>query len=160
MPSEVTSFPEGYVLSDYADLAFTLAGNGIMFGIKKQTDKLKLGRDSIANVDVWHYADDRIQSVQMRQAAADRRSTYRAVLWLDKMNVVQLSDDDMKFVTMTRAGLTGLGRDATPYISDTNWGGAASDFYIVDGRTGVRTLIIKNLARSMGLSPDGKKFLY
>lgn len=160
VPSEVTSFPEGYVLSDYADLAFTLAGNGIMFGIKKQTDKLKLGRDSIANVDVWHYADDRIQSVQMRQAAADRRSTYRAVLWLDKMNVVQLSDDDMKFVTMTRAGLTGLGRDATPYISDTNWGGAASDFYIVDGRTGVRTLIIKNLARSMGLSPDGKKFLY
>ena len=131
-----------------------------MFGIKEQTDKLKLSRDSIANVDIWHYADEEIQSVQMIQANSDRRSTFRATLWLDKMNVVQLNDETMTSVTMNRDGLTGLGRDPKPYASDVDWGGASSDFYIVDGRTGARTLIVKKIARSMGLSPDARYFLY
>ena len=159
-PEVAASFPKGYVLSEYGNLAFTLAGNGVMFGIKEQTDKQKLSRDSIANVDVWHYADEEIQSVQMIQASSDRRSNYRATLWLDKMNVVQLSDEKMESVTMNRDGLTGLGRDASPYASDVDWGGASSDFYIVDGRTGTRTLVVKKIARSMGLSPDAKYFLY
>ena len=96
----------------------------------------------------------------MRQATGDRRTTYRAILWFDKMNVIQLNDDDLRILTMDRDGLVGLGRDPKSYISDTNWGGAASDFYIVDGRTGARTLIVKNVARAMGMSPDSKYFLY
>lgn len=159
-PSKAQDFPEGYVLSEYGSLTFTLNNGGIMFSIKEQTPKVKMSRDSIANVDVWHWADERIQSVQMRQAAGDRRSAYRAILWFDKMNMVQLSDDNMRTVTMDRDGLTGLGRDPKPYISDTNWGGAASDFYIVDGRTGSRKLVVKALARAMGISPDSKYFLY
>jgi len=159
-PAEAGSFPKGFVLSEFGNLSFTLAGNGVMFGIKEQTEKLKLSRDTIANVDVWHYADEEIQSVQMIQAAGERRSTFRAVLWLDNMSVVQLSDDSMESVTMNRTGLTGLGRDPSPYASDVDWGGSSSDFYIVDGRTGARTLVVKKIARSMGLSPDAKYFLY
>jgi dipeptidyl aminopeptidase/acylaminoacyl peptidase len=159
-PVSAAGFPSGYVLSEFGSLTFTLSNTGIMFAIKEQEPKLKMSRDTIANVDVWHYADERIQSVQMIQANSDKRSTYRAVLWFDKMNVVQLNDDDMRTVSMDRDGLTGLGRDPKPYISDTNWGGAASDFYIVDGRTGTRTLIAKGISRAMGMSPDSKYFVY
>jgi len=160
VPSAAETFPKGYVLSEFSNPTFTLAGNGVMFGIKEQTDKLKLSKDSVANVDVWHYADEEIQSVQMIQGAREKRSTFSAILWLDKMNVVQLNDDTMESVTMTRDGLTGLGRDGKAYASDVDWGGSSSDFYIVDGRTGARTLVVKKIARAMGLSPDGKNFLY
>jgi dipeptidyl aminopeptidase/acylaminoacyl peptidase len=159
-PSTATGFPDGYVLSEYGSLSFTLDNSGIMLSIKEQTQKVKMSRDTIANVDVWHYADEQIQSVQMRQAAGNRRSAGRAILWFDKMNLVTLSDDNMRTVTMNREGTTGVGRDPKPYISDTNWGGAASDFYIVDGKSGSRTLIEKGITRPMGLSPDSKYFIY
>ena len=126
-PSATSGFPEDYVLSENGSLTFTFNNAGIMFAIKEQTPRIRMSRDTIANVDVWHYADERIQSVQMRQATGDRRTTYRAILWFDKMNVIQLNDDDLRILTMDRDGLVGLGRDPKSYISDTNWGGAASD---------------------------------
>ena len=159
-PSATTGFPKDFVLSENGSLTFTHTNSGIMFAVKEQTPRVRMSRDTIANVDVWHYADERIQSVQMRQASGDRRTTYRAILWFDKMNVIQLNDDDLRALTMDRDGLVGLGRDPKPYISDTNWGGAASDFYIVDGRTGARTLIAKGISRSMGMSPDNKYFVF
>lgn len=159
-PATVQGFPENYVISEFGSLTYTLSNTGLMFAIKEQSPRERLSRDSIANVDVWHYADEQIQSVQMMQAGSQRRSTYRAILWFDQMNMVQLNDDDMRSVSMDRNGLTGLGRDPKPYISDTNWGGSASDFYVVDGRTGKRTLIVRNVTRSMGMSPDSKYFVW
>lgn len=159
-PTKVQGFPQGFVISEVGNLTFTLNNSGLMFAIKEQTEKQRLSRDSIANVDVWHYKDEQIQSVQMNQAAMERRMTNRAILWFDRMNVIQLSDDSMGTVTMDRDGLIGLGRDPKPYISDIDWGGSASDFYIVDGRTGQRTLIVKKITRAMGMSPDSKYFLW
>ncbi|MBM3420130.1 MAG: S9 family peptidase, partial [Bacteroidetes bacterium] len=159
-PAAGSGFPEGYVISEFGSLTFTLNNSGIMFAMKEQSPRVRMSRDTIANVDVWHYADERIQSVQMIQANSERRSTYRGILWFDNMRVVQLNDDNMRSITMNREGTTGLGRDPKPYISDTNWGGAASDFYIVDGRTGARTLVGKGIARAMGMSPDSRFFLW
>ncbi len=159
-PEALEGFPEDYVVSDLSGMRFTTDGEGLLFGIKRQEERIRVSRDTVANVDVWHYADERIQSVQMRRANAERRSTDQAIIWLDRNRFVRLADETMPVVGMNRDGKRGIGRNPTPYIRDTDWGGSSSDIYFVDGLNGDRTLIVNELTRSMGSSPDGRYFLY
>ena len=90
----------------------------------------------MANVDVWHWKDDRIQSVQMRRASRDRNYTDQAVFDVDFKKFVRLTDEKMSSITRTQDGVWGVGRNAKPYVSDTSWGGGQADTYRVDIATG------------------------
>ncbi|MEE4116632.1 MAG: prolyl oligopeptidase family serine peptidase [Marinilabiliaceae bacterium] len=159
-PAADSAFPEDYVLSDLGELAFTLDNRSIIISIKEQEAVNKISRDTVPNVDVWHWNDEIIQSVQMVRASRDRRATYKGLLHLDEMSFVQLSSDDMRYVSYNRSADIIIGSDPRPYISDTNWGGGQSDYYLIDAKTGKRSLIEKKIGASMGMSPDGLYFLY
>jgi len=159
-PVNDKNFPEGYILSEKSGLSFSTDNNRLVIGIKEQSKKEKLSRDTISNVDVWHWDDEDIQSVQMLRASREKNSTYTAILHLDKMNFVQLSSDDMRYISLNRNADQAIGGDPKPYISDTNWGGGFSDYYLIDTKTGSKKLIEKKVGRSMGLSPQGTQFLF
>ena len=160
IPDDDKNFPEGYILSEKGNLSFSLDNKRLVISIKEQNKKEKLSRDTIANVDVWHWDDEDIQSVQMRRASREENSTYTAILHLDKMDFVQLSSDDMRYISLNRNADQAIGGDPKPYISDTNWGGGFNDYYFIDTKTGSKKLIEKKVGRSMGLSPQGTYFLF
>jgi dipeptidyl aminopeptidase/acylaminoacyl peptidase len=159
-PASDGIFPGDYVLSEQRGLAFSLDNKTMIIGIKEQEKVQKMSRDTIANVDVWHWDDEQIQSVQMIRDRRNRMSTYSALLHLADMSFVQIESDDMRSSMMNRNADRIIGGDPKPYISDTDWGGSYSDYYMIDPVTGKKNLIGKKIGRVMGLSPDGNYFLY
>ncbi|MBN1939675.1 MAG: S9 family peptidase [Candidatus Aminicenantes bacterium] len=159
-PAKDAAFPKDMVASEFAPLHWTKDLSRIYFGIKEQEKEVEKPKGPVADVDVWHYKDEQIQSVQMVRASRDRNRTWQAALILDGMKVVRLADDSMRSFQIADEGRFGLGSDPKPYIYELNWGGAPADYYRVDTETGERSLIEKKIARPMGLSPDGRWFLY
>ena len=159
-PATDPLFPDDLVLSELGRLSFSLDNHRIMVSLKEQEKVEKMSRDSIANVDVWHWEDEQIQSVQMVRSPREKRSTYTGLLHLEPIKFVQLSSDDMRRAITNRNADRIIGADPKPYINDTNWGGAQSDYYIIDPQTGNKKLIGEKIGRSMGLSPDGNWFIW
>ncbi|MBN1387870.1 MAG: hypothetical protein JW965_05445, partial [Bacteroidales bacterium] len=159
-PGEDKAFPADHVLSEQGRLAFSLDNKRMTISIKEQDKVVKMSRDTIANVDVWHWDDEQIQSVQMVQDRRNRMSTYSGLLNLNELSFVQIESDDMRTSIMNRNANRIIGGDPKPYISDTNWGGGYSDYYMIDPLTGKKTLIEEKIGRTMGLSPDGDHFLF
>ncbi|MCD6332949.1 MAG: S9 family peptidase [Bacteroidales bacterium] len=157
---DLAGFPGGDVISESGSIRFSLDNQRIVLSIKKQSKVIKASKDTIANVDVWHWNDEEIQSVQMVRISREKRKTYTGILHLNDSRFVQLSSDNLRYVSLNRNLNRAVGADPKPYINDINWGGGFSDYYLVNARTGEKTLIEKKIGRSMGLSPDGSYFLF
>ncbi len=158
-PREDESFPEGYVLSELRTPSWSEDGERVFLGIKEQEEAAEEEEDQ-ANVDVWHWKDERVQSRQEAQAGRDRRSTDLAVLNLEGSRFVRLGDESLERVTPTYDGRWAVGYDDSPYAMDRDRGESRSDVYRVDPTSGERTLITQALTYPMGTSPDSRWFLY
>jgi dipeptidyl aminopeptidase/acylaminoacyl peptidase len=174
-PSQDTDFPEGMVISEKTasqsrsrrgqstrGALFWSEDNTLIFcGIKEQEkvpEKKKEDENPAADVDIWHWEDEVIQSVQMKRAARDRNFTYRSVYsWKDK-KFLQLTDEKMRTISISQNAKWGIGRDDKAYISD--WKEEQADYYRVNTYTNERTLMFKGQKRVLGLSPDSNHYLF
>ncbi|MGD2122368.1 MAG: prolyl oligopeptidase family serine peptidase [Gemmatimonadota bacterium] len=120
--------------------------------------------DFMADVDIWHVNDERLQSVQMIRASRDRNQTYTSVVHLEgsgsdaSARFVQLTDETMEAIQISDNGRFAMGRNDKPYRSD--WEPSYADYYLVDLDTGQRTPVLEGHLRTLGFSPDGKHYLY
>ncbi len=124
---------------------------------EKEPEKKKEDAEPVANVDIWHWKDERIQSVQMVQAEFDQNFTYRSAFNLKDKRFVRLSDENMRRISITKDGKWGIGEDDKAYLSD--WKERKADYYRVNTSTGERTLMFKAQGLTLGLSPNSKHFL-
>jgi dipeptidyl aminopeptidase/acylaminoacyl peptidase len=158
-PAERDGFPAGFVVSERGTVSWSEDVARVFFGIKEQEAEFEEDDDRpVANVDLFHWDDDRLQTVQERQANRDRDFTYRAALNLPSGRFVQLTDSTMRAIDLTRDGAWGIGRDDRAYVSD--WEEDRADYYRVNTATGERVLMFEAQKRTLGLSPDSKHFLY
>jgi dipeptidyl aminopeptidase/acylaminoacyl peptidase len=160
-PDTGEGLPAGQVISENGELQWSEGLGTLFVGTRAQEDKLEdWPKDALplADVNIWHWADEAIQPAQQRRATRDRNRSYLAAVHLDNGRMVPLADSLMRSVDLTRDGRWGVGEDPTPYISD--WKPAYTDLYRVDTRTGERTPVLEKQLRSLGLSPDSKNFLY
>ncbi len=158
-PAKAGGFPKGMVLSEFSTPQWTKDGARIFLGIKEQEPEPPAGNDPKANVDVWHWKDEQLQSVQIIRLQQERRATLPAAYVIDSGKFVQLGDNDMRGVTPVANGKWGIGRNEAPYRGEFTEASKA-DYYRVNMESGERTLISKALTRTMGSAPDGKWFLY
>ena len=161
-PADAPSFPDGFVVSEVGPTRWIEGGRRVALGIKEQEVEIDDERpdDERPNVDVWHWDDDRVQSQQMIQAAADRRYTYTAVIDLDAGTFARLATDDMPRVDLTDDGRWGIGRRDAPYRGDVTAAGGRADIVRVDPGSGATQVIAEGVRRPMGSSPDGRFFVY
>ncbi|MCJ7582098.1 MAG: prolyl oligopeptidase family serine peptidase [Candidatus Aminicenantes bacterium] len=174
-PSQDTSFPESMVISEKTGSSSRSRGGQsargplfwsedntmIFLGIKGQEkvpEKKKDDDNPVADVDIWHWNDEVLQSVQMKRAASDRNFTFRSVYhWKDK-KFFQLTDEKMRTISISENARWGIGRDDKAYISD--WQETQADYYRVNTRTNERTLMFKGQKQVLGLSPDSRHYLF
>ncbi|MBZ5497216.1 MAG: prolyl oligopeptidase family serine peptidase [Acidobacteriia bacterium] len=159
--TDAADFPKDMVISEKAALSWSEDLSKVFFGIKEQEKEPEKKRDdapAVANVDIWHWKDDRIQAEQMIRANTDRNFTFRAVSILSTKKFVRLTDESMRTIQLTQNEAWGIGRDDRAYISD--WEESKSDYYRVNTTTGERTPMFKAQGETLGLSPDSKHFLY
>jgi dipeptidyl aminopeptidase/acylaminoacyl peptidase len=152
---------EGTVISEDGRVAWNDDGTILFVGTRAQSDELDDWPEDglpLADVNIWHWADDRIQSQQQRQASADQERTYAAALHLSDGHLVQLADESVRTVEVASTGRWAIGRDDRAYVSD--WEPSLADYYRIDTRTGERTPVLEAQLRTLGLSPDGATYLY
>jgi dipeptidyl aminopeptidase/acylaminoacyl peptidase len=164
-PSTAAGFPKGFVVSERAPLSWSEDGRRVFLAIIPQRSAADTARrpstDSIADVDVWRTDDERIQSVQMIRAEADRNFTFRQAFDVTDGRYVTLTDSSMRELELSLDGRWAVGRDVRAYVSD--YKRPAADFYRVNTATGERTLMLKGQLtgqHALGISPDGRNYLY
>jgi dipeptidyl aminopeptidase/acylaminoacyl peptidase len=161
---QLAGLPDSMVISEKGPLSWSPDHSKVFVGLKEQEARPPVRRDStavvepIGNVDVWHWKDPYIQPVQMVRAQQDRNRTFTASVLLAQKKVVPLADARMDRVQLTKDGNWGVGQDDKDYVDD--WKPQLTDIYRVSTMTGERTPVLKGQERTLGLSPDGKYFLY
>ena len=174
-PADDPNFPENMVISERVIPSRRRRGTApvkkralfwsedksrVFCGIKEQEKKPEKKEDAepLPNVDIFHWKDDRIQTVQRSQAEIDRNFTFRSALNLKDKKFVRLADEKMRVISISENGKWGIGIDNRAYISD--WKESLADYYRVNSATGQRQLMLKTQGRTLGLSPDSKHYLY
>ncbi|MHC4457415.1 MAG: S9 family peptidase [Planctomycetota bacterium] len=190
--TENKDFPKDMVISEKGKLSWNSDATKVFFGIKEQKpdpkheksdkenkenkedkdnkdgDKKSSKKSPVSDLDIWHWKDVRIQSVQRARANREKNRTYRSVFNLMEKQFVQLADESMKQITITLDGKWGVGSDDRQYIHD--WKPHKADYYRVDTNTGERQLMLTAHQSSLSqwrrgrggsaLSPDNKHFAY
>jgi len=159
--SSTDGAPDGWVLSEKGSLVWNEDGTSLFVATKEQDDELEDWPEEdvpLADVNIWHWQDDRIQAQQQQSASRDRDRTYVAAANLATKSIVPLADEEMPQVQVTRDGRWGIGANDRAYISD--WKPDFADYYRIDTHTGERTLFLEAQLNTLGLSPDSQHFLY
>jgi hypothetical protein len=121
-PKDASNFPQNMVISSNGELNFSENGQIVLFGMDEQEEKKEMSKDTLPNVDVFHWKDERINTVQQRRANRNKRFSYLCSFSLSDKKFTRLADEKMRMVLPSRHSQYWVGRDEKPYISDVNWG--------------------------------------
>jgi len=156
--------PAGWVVNENARLTFGENSPRLFFGTSpayKLKDTTVLDEDR-AVVDVWHWAEGRLHTVQVNSKPRDVKKTYTAVYHADRKKVVQLATSEIPDIQLPDKGdgPKAAGFSTLPYELESMWrGSAGADVWIVDVMTGEAGKVKEKLRARMRFSPAGK-YLY
>ncbi|HEX3865968.1 MAG TPA: hypothetical protein VHV78_04415, partial [Gemmatimonadaceae bacterium] len=123
-PAKDPAFPKGDVLSELSAPRWTRDRAKLLVGLKEQEPDPSVSPpagEPKANVDVWHWKDDEVQSVQIVRFAQERRATLPAVFNVNSGTLVPIADSVMRNVTPTPSGKWAIGRIDTTYRTEVQW---------------------------------------
>ncbi|MEI9945433.1 MAG: hypothetical protein WDN26_14600 [Chitinophagaceae bacterium] len=141
----------GMTVSEFSTPEFSKSGKRLFFG----TAPIQLPEDTTiadidkARLDIWHYNDDEIQTVQLLNLRSDLQKNYLAVYDFEKSGVKQLGSLDIPVVYKTNegdgdifVGVTDVGRRI-----ESQWTGATiKDIYAINVKDGSQKLVKKDLS--------------
>jgi dienelactone hydrolase len=178
-PAADKAFPEGMTASPNRSPAWTESFDAILFGIqeakkKKDADKKDAPKDGppapppadesdedLPDLVIWHGQDSRLQSQQQVQEQRDKDYSYEAEYRPAERKFVRLATDDLRYIDAAPKGRFAVGQDNRAYQLDTSLDGRGfQDIYVVDMKTGQRTLALTKNRWYFGTLYDGSHFLY
>jgi len=115
---------------------------------------------------IWNWQDKRLQSMQRTQLQRDKNFNVMSVWNVSTNTFTSLADSSIKSIALSPDQSIGYGLDFTAYEYESSLDGQRyADVYLLDVKTGKRTLALKKLylnALSSGLtfSPNGDNLLY
>ncbi|OEK05587.1 hypothetical protein BFP71_14080 [Roseivirga misakiensis] len=154
--ASAANFPKEMVISEFGAPVWHESDGQIFLYVKEQQQEPKKDDLLKANVDVWHWKDEQVQSTQIVRANRDRRSTYLAVLNLSNKAFFQLANADMPNVNFNLMTNWAVGREDKPYRDDVNNPRGFEDLYSIDTKTGEKRLIKRRNYFYSGISPNGQ----
>jgi len=157
--------PEGWIINENARLSFGEKSNRLFFGTSpayKIRDTTVLDEDR-PNVDVWHYAEGRLHTVQVINRQRDMRRNYMAVWHDDSKKIVQLGTPDKPDIQLPDRGDAAcvLATSNLPYELESMWEGGSgkTDVWLIDIYSGDAKKLKEGYRARPRFSPAGK-YLY
>jgi dipeptidyl aminopeptidase/acylaminoacyl peptidase len=148
----------GWAISEHRDLRFSEDGSRLYLGTAPIRPVVDTSIPEIDRVklDIWHYKDDRLQPQQLVELNGDEKKSYLAVYDLNWKKLVQLGDEDLADVIISKNGNADLAIGLDADRTATQWTGEVEyDVYAVDVSTGKRRPVVKDLISVPQLSPKG-----
>ncbi|MBR4212575.1 MAG: S9 family peptidase [Bacteroidales bacterium] len=151
--------PKGWELGQKADVNFY--DGYLTFGtrpVPPEKDTTLVDFEQ-AQLDIWVWNEDYIQTIQKNRLSRDKNRTYLAKIGYDGHGFVQLADEDMPSVTLADKHTCPytLVANEKPYRIQRQWDySSCSDLWQIDLRSGSRKLLEKASSLTYASeSPDG-----
>lgn len=184
---EDANFPSGKGISGFGQAYWSDDLSTLFFGIADLEKKEKKAADSTATrgerpapgarsgaaadiekpeLIIWNWQDKRLQSAQQLQQARDKNFNLTSAYHVASKKFTALADEiELRTVSVGPKQLYAVGYDYTPYEMDNNLSGQSFvDVYIIDVKSGERTLLLKNhyqsASRTLAFAPNGQAVVY
>lgn len=158
----------GMTISEYGNLSFSKSGSRLFFGtapIQPPKDTSLVEMDQV-KLDIWHYNDDYLQTVQLFRLQRDLQTNYLAVYHLDRNELHQLGSVDLPTIYPTNEGDGDQFVGVTDYGKriESQWtGNTKKDIYAINVNDGSRQLVKKDMLGIITpqyISPTGKYIMW
>ncbi len=158
----------GMVPSEHSTPEFSKSGKRLFFGtvpIQAPKDTSLVDID-LVKLDIWHYNEDYLQTVQLSRLSRDLRQSLLAVYDLENGRVQQLASEKIPQIFQTNEGDGDIFYAATDFGKrvESQWAGnTKKDLYAIDVKTGTTKLIKENVQGFVSptfVSPTGKYLLW
>ncbi|MEP1087364.1 prolyl oligopeptidase family serine peptidase [Algoriphagus sp.] len=144
---------------DETRLFFGVSPDYVDYGYENDTTILDEDRVSL---DIWGWQDSEIQPMQLKNKSREEKFSYLATIDLATDKITQLADLEVKNVSLESKieREFGIAWTDAPYRINYSWDvQIGRDLYLVDFKTGSKTLIEKDVSGFPSISPEGK-YLY
>jgi dipeptidyl aminopeptidase/acylaminoacyl peptidase len=164
-PRGDAAFPKDMTISPSRPAAWTEDRSALVFGIQPAKPKAQPKKDGEGterpDLVIWHWQDEKLQSQQQLEAAADRTVSYLSVYHTHDRKFVRLADEKLPTATTTPKGKWAIGIDTKAHRRmNTLDGENYLDVYVIDMKTGRRRLALPKVRWFDAVSPDGTQVLY
>ncbi len=163
--NQTAGIPAGWEISDNGRISISDSGRRIFLGlapIKPPKDTTILDEEKPV-LDVWHWNEPVLQTVQLKNQSRDSRKTYLTVFHIDSKSLVPLETPELSGVVPIKSGDSDqlVAWSNLPYAVQTMWEGSPehNDIYLMDIFTGQTRLIKKDVRIYPAVSPKGE-FIY
>ncbi len=158
-------FRKDFVVSDKANLSFSLDGSRLFLGASPPPEPDKSAEDDTPAdekvfLDLWHWKDDYIQPIQKVRAEQERQRSYRAAYDVKGKKFVQLADEKLETLVPSSDGRLAIGSDNRSYRVTNDYDPGLTDFYLVNADDGSRKIVTQKQRFNVSLSPGGKYAIY
>ncbi len=163
---ETEGMIEDWSVSENGTLSFTESGERLLFGTaEKAVEEAEdtLLADEKYKLDIWSWHDDVLQPQQKVNLNREKRANYQAVYFVNENKMVQLADKELPSVRvlMKGDGDLAVGTSNLKYRKLGSWdSNRYTDQYIVDVKTGKRTLVLEAAPSSVVFSPSGEQMVF
>lgn len=156
---------KGWSVSDNGNLFFSKNGQRLFFG----TAAIPTPKDTtivdfeVAKVDIWHYQDDYLQPMQLKNADREAKRTYLAAYTPATHRFVQLADTSLESITLPADNNSNyvLGSSDRNNRVQIQWiGRTLKNAYLINIQDGSRKLIRDTLDGRYLISPGGNYILW
>ena len=154
--------PEEWGVSPHQGISFSARGNRLLLGTRPPAPAREPDPawshplDEEVEVDIWHWRDEELMTVQNVRRTQRMRRSYQAVFFLDDGRLVQLADPSLPSVQVGADGdaQVAVGSDPTPYGVEASWESPnPRDLYLVEVETGERRLLVERARGGAAVSP-------
>lgn len=145
---------------DESKLFFGVSPDYVRYAYEDDTTLLD---DERVSLDIWGWQDSEIQPMQLVKKSADEKQNYLAALDLGTKKITQLGYPELENVILESKVRRdfGLAWTDSPYRRNYSWDiQIGRDLYLVDFKTGAKTIIEKDASGSPSISPEGKYVLW
>jgi len=146
--------------SENGALGFSRDGSRLYLGIGAPAPIAAKDAPAALSVDLWHWKDGLLQTMQKVLAEAQRNHTFTAVVHLRDGRLVSLGSKAVPVVGRPDTGEAALGESRLPYEPLVSWDRSYRDVYLVNVNTGHASRIIEKAAAEAVMSPEGRYVVY
>lgn len=155
------AIPENWELSKNGSLSFSQNNDHLFYKTApKQTPKdTTILDEEIPQLDIWHYKEEILQTVQLHNKEKDSKRSFLGVIHLNDRSAIQLETEQFTGIKKLNKGNSNkiLAYSNRPYALQSMWEGTPkhNDFYLIDIHTGESTMFVENCRATPKTSPNG-----
>lgn len=151
------------------NLKFSEDESRLFFGVAPDYVTYDYGEDTTildeerVSLDIWGWQDAEIQPMQLVKRSSDEKQSYLAAIDLSTKKTTQLGNPELENVILESKVRRdfGLAWTDSPYRRNYSWDiQIGRDLYLVDFKTGAKTLVEKDASGFPEISPEGKYVLW